>query len=206
MRIIHSTVAALDLDDDQAEAHEEAISRALESRNEARQSYDLDELGQKAYQIALVPYTAPTGEHRWAVLDSGPTEAHWEDTSDLDEAITAYEKAVRNTSSGNEQPSWDYSDVTGVSARKQGDPSDGNTLAYMRDAEAAHKDFTAAEAAYQQAVERRQIAFARVVDPSKRGSQAALAIRVNLKDPTVKSIAERGRALLLAEQSAEESR
>ncbi|MFJ1894489.1 hypothetical protein [Streptomyces sp. NPDC088170] len=205
LRVIRSTVHGLDVSDDQAEEFEEAIGKVLTARGEIRETYALDEIGQKFHQIALAAYTDPAGEHRWAILDTGPTEVDWQDTGDLDEAITAYEQWVRETTDcagpshddeGNERPVWDYSDVAGVPAREQEDAEAGNVQARMVDAVRAHEAFPAAEALYQQAARRRQIAFARAIDAFGRGGQAALAGRVDLKEPTVKSLADRGRALL----------
>jgi hypothetical protein len=201
VRVIHSTVRGLDVDDDQAEVLPAAAERALNDRRAIRETYGLDVRGKKDHWIALVPYTGPTGEHCWAVLNNGPTEADWQDTDDLDEAIAVYEKAVREASDaaahaegGTTRPLWDYSDVEGISARERGDAESGNLSALMIDAEWAHQDFAPAEEAYRKAAQRRQGAFARAIGAYPRGGQAALARRTRLKEPTVRAIADRGRA------------
>ncbi|MEU5476782.1 hypothetical protein [Streptomyces mirabilis] len=201
MRVIHSTVRGLDIDDDQAEVLPAAAERALNDQRAIRETYLMDDRGKKDFWIALVPYTTPSGEHRWAVLDSAPTEADWRDTGELDEAIAVYEEAVHEASdaavrAGDDtaRPLWDFSDVEGIPARERGDSASGSLTALMIDAEWAHEDFAPAEEAYQRAAQRRQAAFARAIDAHRRGGQAALARRTKLREPTVRAIADRGRA------------
>lgn len=205
LRVIRSSVQGLDIAPDLADAYEEAVDKALSERAEVRETCGLDELGQKEYRIALLPYTDPTGARRWAILDDGPSESDWQDTDDLEEAIAAYEEWVRAATEGampsyddegNEKPAWDESDVEGVSAETEYDGDSHNDTARMIDAQWAHDAFTAAEEAYQQATQRRQMAFAKVIDSWGRGGQAVLAKRVDLKEPTVKTIADKGRYLL----------
>ncbi|MFF8618295.1 hypothetical protein [Streptomyces sp. NPDC015350] len=218
LRVIRSTLQGLDIDEDLDAEFEEAVNRVLAAHGEVRETYSLDGIGQKESQIALVPYTDPDGKHRWAVLYGDPAEVDWQDTDDLDEAITLYEQLVRDTTSGatpdydkegDERPAWEYSDVSGVSAHEQADGQDGTTQARMIDAQWAHEEFTAAEEEYKRATQLRQTRFARAVDAYGWGGQAALAARVDLKEPTVKSLAARGRAGLQAgagDRSAETTR
>lgn len=205
VRVIHSTVQGLDIDDEQADDFFNAVDAALKARDQVRETFSLDEIGQKEYHIALLPYTDPAGAHRWAILDNGPAETDWQDTDDLDEAIATYEEWVRAATSGAmpqydedgaEKPLWDESDVEGVSAKEQYDGGSNNDTARMIDAQWAHEEFNAAEQSYQQATQRRQVAFAKVIDSWGRGGQAILANRVELRDPTVKAIADKGRQLL----------
>lgn len=63
-------------------------------------------------------------------------------------------------------------------------------------AEKAHADYLQAEAAYKAATVKRQVAFARAIDAMGRGGNAILSNRIGLSAPTVKSIADRGRAVL----------
>lgn len=211
LRVINSTVQGIDIDDEQAEAYEDAINAALKARDQVRETFSLDEIGQKEYHIALLPYTDPAGAHRWAILDSGPTETDWQDTDDLDEAIATYEEWVRAATAGAmpqydedgaEKPLWDESDVEGVPAKEESDGGSHNDTARMIDAQWAHEEFNAAEQSYQQATQRRQVAFAKVIDSWGRGGQAILANRVELRDPTVKAIADKGRQIL-AEKNAQ---
>jgi hypothetical protein len=58
----------------------------------------------------------------------------------------------------------------------------------------AHADYLQAEAAYKEATVNRQVAFAKAVDAMGRGGNAILSRKVGLSAPTVKSIADRGRA------------
>lgn len=210
LRVINSTIQGLDIDADLEDAFTAAVNAAQTARDTVRETFQNDEIGQKSSHIALVPYTDPTGAHRWAVLEENPADIDWQDTDDLDEAIAAYEYAVRATTKGfvpnhdeegEERPVWDESDVDGVPARTVNDGDSNNHSALLIDAKWAHEEFTAAEKGYQQATQRRQVAFAKMIDAWGRGGQSALASRVDLKDPTVKVIADKGRQIL-AERAA----
>lgn len=212
LRVIHSTVQGLDIDTDREEDFDAAVNKALDARDEVRETYSLDEIGQKAYRIAVLPYTDPDGNHRWAVLDESPAEVDWQDTDDLDEAITTYEELVRDTTKvamprydedGDELPVWDATDVDEVSAENIYDAEAANASARLIDAQWAHQNFTTVEHAYQQATQRRQVAFAKSVDSFGRGGQAVLSKRVDLKEPTVKAIADKGRAILAVKTEGE---
>src|SRR5881397_1163129 len=61
-------------------------------------------------------------------------------------------------------------------------------------AEEAHANYLEAEAVYKEATVNRQVAFAKAIDAMGRGGNAILARKLNLSAPTVKSIADRGRA------------
>jgi hypothetical protein len=211
LRVIRSTVQGVDIDSDLEDAYEKAIDQALAARDEERETVGLDELGQKADRIALLPYTDPTGAHRWAILDDGPSESDWQDTDDLDEAIATYEEWVRGATEGampeyddegNQKPIWDESDVEGVSTATEYDGSSNIDRARMLAAQWAHEEFLAAEQSYQEATRRRQASFAKAIDSWGRGGQAVLAKRVDLKEPTVKTLADKGRQVLAA-QTAE---
>ncbi|MFI8792647.1 hypothetical protein [Streptomyces sp. NPDC055105] len=205
LRVIRSTVQGLDIDPDLEDAFAEAIQTALDNRDQVRETFATDDAGQKDYHLALLPYTDPTGAHRWAVLDSGPSEVDWQDTDDLEEAIAAYEEWVRGATDGavpdhddegNEKPLWDESDVDGIKAEETLNGDSANQTARMLDAVWAHEAFPAAEEAYRQATQRRQVAFARVIDSWGRGGQAMLGSRIKLSEPTVKAIADKGRQIL----------
>lgn len=58
----------------------------------------------------------------------------------------------------------------------------------------AQADYLHAEAAYKEATVKRQVAFAKAIDAMGRGGNAILSRKVGLSAPTVKSIADRGRA------------
>ena len=64
----------------------------------------------------------------------------------------------------------------------------------MAAAEEAHSGFGSIETVYEAATRHRQSSFARAIDAHGRGGQAALARRVKLTEPTVRTIADRGRA------------
>ncbi|MGW3308348.1 hypothetical protein ACWDG9_17380 [Streptomyces sp. NPDC001073] len=64
----------------------------------------------------------------------------------------------------------------------------------MAAAEEAHSGFGTVEAAYEAAARHRQSSFARAIDAHGRGGQVALARRIGLTEPTVRNVAERGRA------------
>ncbi|MER7738904.1 hypothetical protein ABTX34_11355 [Streptomyces sp. NPDC096538] len=63
-------------------------------------------------------------------------------------------------------------------------------------AEKAHAGYLAAEAAYKEATVKRQVAFAKAIEAMGRGGNAVLSNKIGLSAPTVKSIADRGRAIL----------
>jgi hypothetical protein len=65
----------------------------------------------------------------------------------------------------------------------------------MEEAEKAHAAFIQAEEDYKAALSLRQFVFARTVDTMGRGGNARLARELELSAPTVKSIADRGRAM-----------
>lgn len=70
-----------------------------------------------------------------------------------------------------------------------------HTGAHAEEAAAeAHAAYLRAEAAYKEATVARQVAFAKAIDGMGRGGNAILARKVRLSEPTVKSIADRGRA------------
>ncbi|MET8855544.1 hypothetical protein [Streptomyces sp. NPDC004579] len=212
LRVIRSSIQGIDIDPDLADEYEEAIETAIKNRAVIRETNSLDELGQKTYRIALLPYTDPTGANRWAILDDGATESDWQDTDDLDEAIAAYEEWVRGATAGAmptyddegyEKLLWDESDVKGIAAKNEYDGDSHNGTARMVDAEWAHLAFVAAEEAYRKDTQRRQIAFAKAVDTFGRGGQATLARNVDLKEPTVKTLADKGRQILAERAAAE---
>jgi len=62
------------------------------------------------------------------------------------------------------------------------------------EAEEAHANYLQAEAAYKEATVARQISFAKAIDAMGRGGNAVLSRKLGLSAPTVKSIADRGRA------------
>jgi hypothetical protein len=205
LRVIRSSIQGIDIDADQEDDFEAAIDAALGRRDEVRETFSLDEIGQKEYHLAVMPYTDPNGEHRWIIFDSGPSECDFQDTDDLDEAIAAYEEWVRGATAGampsydeegEELPIWDETDVDGISAKEMYDGASRNHTARLIAAEWAHEQFSKAEESYQQATQRRQIAFAKMIDSWGRGGQAVLAKRVEIKEPTVKAIADKGRSLI----------
>jgi hypothetical protein len=59
----------------------------------------------------------------------------------------------------------------------------------------AHAEYMEAEAQYKAATTARQLVFARTVDAMGRGGNAILSRKIGLSAPTVKGIADRGRAL-----------
>lgn len=213
LRVIRSSIQGIDIDTDQEDAFEAAIDAALRRRDEIRETFSLDEIGQKSYHLAVMPYTDPNGEHRWVIFDSGPAECDFQDTDDLDEAIATYEEWVRGATAGampsydkdgEELPIWDETDVEGISAKETYDGSAKNDTARLIDAEWAHAEFAKAEKSYQQATQRRQVAFAKMIDSWGRGGQAVLAKRADIKEPTVKAIADKGRALMAQHREDDE--
>ncbi|GAA4688252.1 hypothetical protein GCM10023324_48720 [Streptomyces youssoufiensis] len=203
LRVIRSTIESIHIDSDLEDDFDDAVTAAL--REPVRETYKSDEIGQKTSRIVLMPYTDPTGARRWAVWEENPDIVHCQDTDDLNEAITAYETAVRMTSEsagivcddeGNEQPLWDETDVAGVAARTVNDGASNSSRAYLIDATWAHEDFLTTETEYQRATQRRQVAFAQMLASRRRGAQATLARHVDLKEPTVKTIATKGRQIL----------
>ncbi|MFD8949488.1 hypothetical protein ACFV0B_11595 [Streptomyces xanthophaeus] len=208
-RIVRSTTEPLDI----PTAQEDAYDAAVEAGDTYRETLGHGEDDRSAYR--LIGYTDPNGQERWAVTADEAVEVHWQDTEDLAEAIAQYETLVRDTAdgmgdeyeeredeetgqmvAGNLKDPFESTDVPGIRGYEDGAEEAGNSRAWMT--EASRKD--AADKAVQEAAtastQARQIAIARAVDTYGRGGQAILARRLSLSEPTVKQLADRGRALL----------
>lgn len=123
LRNVLSTVTTADVTPDYAAAVEELLPEA--SRFPERETYDLDEIGQKAYQTALLTFTCPeTGQTRWAVYDEDPATRELEDTSERAEAEARYEELVRARAADmgydndGEPETFTVSDVEGVPVKE----------------------------------------------------------------------------------------
>lgn len=211
LRVISSTVQAVAIDSDQEEAFEEAV-RAGE---QLRETYNTDEIGQKAAHYQLIAYTDPNGQHRFAVTADEPSESDWQDTDSFDEALALYEETVQATAVGigdeyeeyedEETGEWvvgdrkapfKFTDVPGVYGYEKGAEEVGNAQGRMLEAEWATEAAEAAQRLAEEKTQARQLAYARAVDEFGRGGNAVLARRVGLSEPTVKAIADKGRAML----------
>lgn len=202
MRVIRSTI---DEEPGTQEA-QEALERVL--THAVRETYDLDRFGYPENRIALIPYTWG-GDNLWAVVMNCTREEHWQDTPSLDEAIEAYEKAVREITArtwedGEEEPPWHYTDLPDIPAREHGSATSATAEAWMIEAERAHKRHIAAQKTYQDSTRQRQIAFAKAVDARNAsqgsGGVAALAARCDLTMPTVSNLAAQGRKIIREKQ------
>lgn len=207
LRVINSTVQSVAIDPDQEEAFEEAVYAG----EQLRETYNTDEIGQKDAHYQLIAYTDPNGLHRFVVLANEPTERDWQDTDSFDEALALYEETVRETAAGmgltvddegNEKDPFEFTDVPGVQGYENGAEESGNLDGRMLEAEWATKAAEDAQRIAEEKTRARQIAYARAVDAFGRGGNAALARQVELSEPTVKTIADKGRAIL-AQQQAE---
>lgn len=201
MRVIRSTLQLTDIDSDLEEAFADAIAAGAA----VRETFKRDEIGQKISLIALMPYTDPTGAHRWAMLNSGPMELDYQDTDDLAEANAAYEREVHEASAGglidyDEEgtplPAWDETDVPGVSAATVSDGEANFRSALLTDATRAHEAFVSAEKHYTKSMLRRQLAFARYANAQGHGGQAVLSAQTKLAPPTVKRVVDGGQKAL----------
>ncbi|MFF4848816.1 hypothetical protein [Streptomyces sp. NPDC001194] len=217
LRVIRSTVQALNISTRQ----EDVFMEAVEAGTAYRETIGHGESDRCSYR--LIGYTDPDGLERWAVTADEATESDWQDTDDLDEAIALYEKTVRDAASGMSDEYEEYedeetgrmtfgalktpfesTDVPGVHGYEDGAEEGGNWQAWRTEAsrkDASDKVVQAAAAASTQA---RQIAIARAVDAWGRGGQAVLARQLGLSEPTIKQLADRGRALLASQAEQQE--
>ncbi|MFI6653221.1 hypothetical protein ACIBI8_37230 [Streptomyces sp. NPDC050529] len=205
LRVIRSTVQGLDIDTD----HEDAFTDAAQTGEPLRESYINDKHGQKAISVEVCAYTDPNGENRFAVLYTGQAEIDWQDTDDYDEARNLYEETVRAEEAGgeltvdedgNEQPVFAVTDVPGVAGYEDEAEEAGNAQGLLLLAQWVTAEAEEAQRIATEKAQARQIAYARAIDAFGRGGNAVLARRVGKSEPTVKDIADRGRALL-AERS-----
>ena len=199
LRVIRSTVQGLGIDADL----EDEFSAAAEAGFLLRESRSTD----NALTIELRSYTDPTGQNRFVVLYTDPTEVDWQDTDDYTEARNQYEEGVREAKKGaafdvdedgNEKPLFETTDVRGVAGYEEGSEEAGDATALLLVAEWATTQLVEAQRVFDEKTRARQIAYARAVDNFGRGGNAALARRVGKSEPTVKDIADRGRALLVS--------
>lgn len=78
----------------------------------------------------------------------------------------------------------------------------------MNEVEQLDAEYQQAQGAADEKADARAIAIAREVDAGPRGTQAEIARRLGVKEPTIHSAVKRGRALLveLAKKAAEKDR
>jgi antitoxin (DNA-binding transcriptional repressor) of toxin-antitoxin stability system len=105
MRIVSSTVAREDVDEIVAEE----IREAVEAGDVIRETYRLDEIGQKEYWVRLVEYKL-AGIAHWAVAHDDPAEAELMTWDERDHAERSYETRVRELSEISGW-TWDETDV-----------------------------------------------------------------------------------------------
>lgn len=202
LRVINSTVQGLDIDPDQGDAFQEAV----EAGEQLRETYNTDDIGQKDAHYQLIAYTDPNGEHRFAVRADEPSECDWQDTDSFGEALALYEETVQATAAGmgiqvdeetgNEKNPFEFTDVPGIDGYEDGAEETGNVQGRMLEAQWATEEADKAQRLAEEKTRARQIAYARAVDEFGRGGNAVLARNVSLSEPTVKAIADKGRALL----------
>lgn len=197
LRVIRSTAQGLDIDTNL----EDDYSTAAQAGTLLRESHSSD----NALTIELRSYTDPADQNRFVVLYTDPTEIHWQDTADYTEARNQYEEGVREAEKGaaldvdedgNEKPLFATTDVRGVAGYEEGSEESGDAEALLLVAEWATAGAEEAQRVFDEKTRARQIAYARAIDNFGRGGQAVLARRVGLREPTVKDITDRGRALL----------
>ncbi|MGW1848783.1 hypothetical protein [Streptomyces sp. NPDC001966] len=201
MRVIRSTVQGIDIGTDL----EDEFSTAAEAGTLLRETYSKGKDGRKDFSVEVRAYTDPEGQNRFAVLYTTPADVDWQDTDSYPEARTAYEETVRETAEGadievdedgNEKPPFTATDVPGVDGYEDGAEKAGNAEALMLLAEWATVEAEDAQRIAAEKAQARQIAYAVAIDEFGRGGNAVLARRIKKKEPTVKDIADRGRAIL----------
>lgn len=120
MRLISSTADPNRCELDEATGDElvRLIDQAAASAryNTLRESYCLDEIGQKEVHVALVRYVDLDGTERFAVFSHDPANAEYSDSTDRAMAEAAYEAEVRNLAdcAGRGEIWWEHTDVDGV--------------------------------------------------------------------------------------------
>lgn len=120
MRIVQTTIDPNRCELDTATGDElvRLIDEAMASwkYNTLRESYCLDEIGQKDCHAALVRYVDPDGVERFAVLSCDPANIEYSDSADRATAEAAYEELVRNLAdcAGRGEIWWEHTDVDGV--------------------------------------------------------------------------------------------
>ncbi|MFJ2279272.1 hypothetical protein ACIOEZ_34550 [Streptomyces sp. NPDC087866] len=208
LRVIRSTIQTLDIDIDL----EDDYSTAAQSGTLLHETYSEDAHGQKDLSIEVRAYTDPEGKNRFAILYTGLTDIDWQDTNDYPEARASYEQIVREEEQGaavdidddgNEKPLFTATDVPGVTNYEEGSEEAGTAEAYMLLAEWATAEAEEAQRVATEKAQARQTAYALAVDSFGRGGNVVLARRIGKSEPTVKSIADRGRAILEAQHKAE---
>lgn len=119
LRNILSDVTSIDVTPEHAEKIETLLEDALRSAD--RETYSLDEIGQKEYLSAVITYTDPaTGDTRYGIYDADGATRELEDTEDEDEAHARYEELVRARAENLDRDEdgaeigFDASDVDGV--------------------------------------------------------------------------------------------
>ena len=207
LRVIRSTVQSITIDDDRTDEFE----TAAQAGELLRRSHINDKYGNEDLSVTLRAYTDPDGQHHFAVLYDSPAENDWQDTPDFDEAVNLYEETVRAEEAGahlqvddagNELPVFTGTDVPGVGGYEDGAEEAGNAQGLLLVAQWATDEAEEAQRIAADKAQARQIAYASAIDTFGRGGQAVLAGRVGLKEPTVKAIADKGRALLAEQETA----
>ncbi|MCX5115502.1 hypothetical protein OOK13_45230 [Streptomyces sp. NBC_00378] len=201
LRVVRSTIQGLDID----AALEDDFADAAQAGKLLRETYSEDKCGQKGLSIEVRAYTDPEGQNRFAVLWTDDSEVDWRDAGSYPEARTAYEEMARETQTGadpdvdedgNEKPLFAATDVPGVDGYEDGAEKAGDAEALMLVAEWATVEAEEAQRTATEKAQARQIAYAVAIDEFGRGGNAVLARRVGKSEPTVKDIADRGRAIL----------
>ncbi|MFI6595014.1 type II toxin-antitoxin system Phd/YefM family antitoxin [Nonomuraea sp. NPDC050536] len=72
-----------------------AVREAIDAGYVERESYSLDEIGQKEYHIRVVAFEME-GQQRWALVHDDPAESELIDSADLAEIAALYEKQVHD--------------------------------------------------------------------------------------------------------------
>ena len=173
------------------------------ARDFLRETWREDENEEPLEIYRVLPYATPNGENRFAVLadDFHGDVSNWYDTDDYEEAVTLYEKTVREAAAHGH--TYGATDVPGVNGYEDGSEQQGNAEGRALAAEWLDEAYASAMEAVKVLEGRRRVAIARAVDTHGRGGQTVLARRLGIKQPTVQELAMRGRAdMMRAEKSA----
>lgn len=131
LRVIRSDFRPADVDEARAAMVEAAITTAAREGGVVRQTHLMDAEGHRVYWDAVIAYTDPEGQRRWAVVHHDVPARDIQDSDDPDEAVAQYEETVRTAiddlrTTGPENTAPDITDlVTDVTVRDIPDEQNG---------------------------------------------------------------------------------
>lgn len=193
MRVVRSTTG---IDHGRADA----FDAALADGTPCRETYSLDEIGQRDTQIRLIGYVDPDGQRRWAVAEHGPVEVHVVDFDDLDQALEEYDRQVRAATDvagveydddGYPIPLWAACDVPGIGDNEPDVAHAGDQQAREIAAGWLNDACREARHALNRLETLRRAAITAAVDAG--ATQTSLARQLGVQQATVADLVRRGR-------------